>query len=169
METVMFYVLAVIILGAAFFVVALRRPIHNVVFMIVTMIGLAGMFVLLQAEFVAMVQLVVYAGAVMVLFLFVIMLLNLEAITAPGDSRAYRWLGGVLMAILTVELMIPVFRSFAGPGLTAPQAAAKLLTPNNTTVIARELFTTYLLPFEIASVLLLAAMIGAVVLSRTKS
>ncbi|MEW6350253.1 MAG: NADH-quinone oxidoreductase subunit J [Thermodesulfobacteriota bacterium] len=168
METILFYILAVITLGSAFFVIFLRRPIHNVLFMILTMIGLAGLFVVLQAEFIAMVQLIVYAGAVMVLFLFVIMLLNLEAVNLPTDSRSYRWLGGLLIMVLAVELMIPIFRSFSGPELTAAQAAEKLSSPNNTTLIAGELFTTYLLPFEIASVLLLAAMIGAVILSRTK-
>jgi NADH-quinone oxidoreductase subunit J len=173
-KTVAFYILGAITLISAFFVVFLRRPIHNVLFMILTMIGLAGLFIVLHAEFLAMVQIVVYAGAVMVLFLFVIMLLNLEALGKPTDTRAYRWLGGILVAALVVLLMIPVFKSFGGGGLSMADAAEKLAPKvgdlvGNTKAIAGQLFTTYLLPFEIASVLLLAAMIGAVLLSRTKS
>jgi len=135
--------------------------------MIMTMIGLAGLFILLQAEFVAMVQLIVYAGAVMVLFLFVIMLLNLERMSFPDDPRAVRWWGGMVLAVGLLVLLFPVFKAFV------PHVVGTLTQPgstvlSNTQVIARELFTTYLLPFELASVLLLAAMIGAVVLARRR-
>jgi len=135
--------------------------------MIMTMIGLAGLFILLQAEFVAMVQLIVYAGAVMVLFLFVIMLLNLERMSFPDDPRAVRWWGGMVLAVGLLVPLFPVFKAFV------PHVVGTLTQPgstvlSNTQVIARELFTTYLLPFELASVLLLAAMIGAVVLARRR-
>lgn len=167
MEALLFYVLGVITLASALFVVFLRRPLHNVLFMILTMISLAGLFVLLHAEFLAMVQLVVYAGAVMVLFLFVIMLLNLEALPAPNLSgRAARWWIGALLAFVMVVLLGPLLRAVF---VAAPKPIAGM-TPQmtNTDIIAKELFTTYLLPFEIASVLLLAAIIGAVVLGRKR-
>ena len=87
METILFYVLAVVTLLSAVFVIFLRRPIHNVLFMILTMIGLATLFILLHAEFIAMVQIIVYAGAVMVLFLFVIMSVSYTHLTLPTILR----------------------------------------------------------------------------------
>ncbi len=164
METLMFYILAAITLMSAFFVISLSRPVHNVLFMILTMIGLAGLFALLHAEFIAMVQLIVYAGAVMVLFLFVIMLLNLDDLRLPNQPTPVRWLMGAVIALLVVIMLVPVIRALAP---TAAPAAAVGVT--NTESLATALFTTYLLPFEIASVLLLAAIIGAVILARHKS
>jgi NADH-quinone oxidoreductase subunit J len=165
MEAVIFYVLGVIVLGSALMVVFLRRPMHNVLFMIITMIGLAGLFVLLFAEFIALVQIVVYAGAVMVLFLFVIMLLNLDRITLPDDPRKVRWWVGVCLAVLLPMILVPVFVQFHITGGEVPKA----LQAPNTQTIAEALFTTYLLPFEVASVLLLAAIMGAVMLARKRS
>jgi NADH-quinone oxidoreductase subunit J len=166
MEALIFYILAAITVASAFFVVFLRRPIHNVLFMIIVMIGLAGLFILLQAEFVAMVQLVVYAGAVMVLFLFVIMLLNLDQVRLPIDPRAVRSWVGVALAVAVAVVLVPILAAFVPSGSTATQ---KTLEMSNTQIIAKELFTTYLLPFEIASVLLLAAIIGTVILARKRS
>jgi len=166
MEALIFYVLAAITVASAFFVVFLRRPIHNVLFMIIVMIGLAGLFILLQAEFVAMVQLVVYAGAVMVLFLFVIMLLNLDQVRLQIDPRAVRSWVGVALAVAVAVVLVPILKAFVPSGTTA---AGKALEMSNTQIIAKELFTTYLLPFEIASVLLLAAIIGTVILARKRS
>jgi NADH-quinone oxidoreductase subunit J len=161
METIMFYVLAAVTLASAFCVVSVRRPIHNVLFMILTMIGLAGLFILLQAEFVAMVQLVVYAGAIMVLFLFVIMLLNLDQVTLPlGSSSARSWYG-MGLAVYLFLLLAPIMLRF----VIAPHGAPQAQGQSNTSAIAEALFTTYLLPFEIASVLLLAAIIGTVLLA----
>lgn len=165
MEAVIFYALAAIILISAICVVFLRRPMHNVLFMIIVMVGLAAMFILLHAEFIGMVQLVVYAGAVMVLFLFVIMLLNLDQIRLPNDPRQARTWIGVSMALILLFFLFPVLRSF----IPAGNAQNPTADVSNTEVIARELFTTYLLPFEIASVLLLAAIIGTVLLAQKRS
>jgi NADH-quinone oxidoreductase subunit J len=165
MEAVIFYALAAIILISAICVVFLRRPMHNVLFMIIVMVGLAAMFILLHAEFIGMVQLVVYAGAVMVLFLFVIMLLNLDQIRLPNDPRQARTWIGVTAALILLFFLFPVLRNFI-PAVSAPSSASDV---SNTELIARELFTTYLLPFEVASVLLLAAIIGTVLLARKRS
>ncbi|HMK37678.1 MAG TPA: NADH-quinone oxidoreductase subunit J [Desulfomonilaceae bacterium] len=166
MEALIFYVLAGITLASAFFVVFLRRPMHNVLFMIITMIGLAGLFILLQAEFVAMVQIVVYAGAVMVLFLFVIMLLNLDQIRLPDDPRALRSWIGVGLALAVLVLIVPVLAAFVpNTPVNNPVGAANV---SNTALLAEALFGKYLLPFEIASVLLLAAIIGSVILAKKK-
>jgi NADH-quinone oxidoreductase subunit J len=168
MEALIFYVLGAVTVVSAFLVIFLRRPLHNVLFMILTMIGLAGLFVLLHAEFVAMVQLIVYAGAVMVLFLFVIMLLNLDQLPFADDPRAFRWWIGIGLAVAIIALIIPGIHSFVtatGVSDLRPALGAEV---SNTQLVARELFTTYLLPFEIASVLLLSAIMGAVLLTRKK-
>ena len=166
MEALIFYILSAITVASAFFVVFLRRPMHNVLFMILTMIGLAGLFILLQAEFVAMVQLIVYAGAVMVLFLFVIMLLNLDQVRLPIDPRALRSWIGVALAVVVLVLLVPILKVFVPSGKAAAEKAVQM---SNTQIIAKALFTTYLLPFEIASILLLAAIIGTVILARKRS
>ena len=168
METVLFYVLAVVTLASAFFVVFLRRPVHNVVFMILTMISLAGLFLLLHAEFIAMVQLIVYAGAVMVLFLFVIMLLNLEVFYPGQDGKAARMWVGALLGLGLLVMLGGVLKAVLPAGKVVG-AAAFAEGMSNTEIVGRELFTTYLLPFEIASVLLLAAIIGTVIVSRRRS
>lgn len=165
MEAVIFYVLATITVVSALCVVLLRRPIHNILFMIMTMIGLAALYILLHAEFVAMVQLVVYAGAVMVLFLFVIMLLNLERMPIIDDPRSARWWVGICLAVALIVLVLPAIKAFS-PATGGTGTAAGGLS--NTQLIGTELFTTYLLPFEVASVLLLAAIVGAVLLARRK-
>jgi len=169
MEAVIFYVLATVTVVSALCVVMLRRPIHNILFMIMTMIGLAALYILLHAEFVAMVQIVVYAGAVMVLFLFVIMLLNLEQMPFVDDPRAARWYGGIALAVAFIVLLLPAIKAYTTKtGAPCPLPLGSDGALSNTQVIARELFTTYLLPFEIASVLLLAAIIGAVIIARRK-
>ncbi len=165
METLMFYILSVVTVGSAVFVVLLRRPVYNVLFMILTMIGLAGFFILLRAEFVAMVQLIVYAGAIMVLFLFVIMLLNIDQIRPPVQARDIRWWAGALIAFALFGLILVVIKGIVLPAMETAVVAGQ----SNTELVAKELFTTYLLPFEIASVLLLAAIIGTVVLIRKQS
>ncbi len=168
MELALFYIIGIIVVISALCVVFLERPIHNVLFMIVTMIGLAGLFILLRAEFIAMVQLIVYAGAVMVLFLFVIMLLNLEQIRLPEDPSAYRRWIGVGFAALLLLVVAPFVLVFKA-GKVGTLMLEKAPEVSNTEVLGRELFTTYLLPFEIASVLLLAAIIGAVVLAKRRT
>jgi NADH-quinone oxidoreductase subunit J len=168
MEALMFYILGLITLVSAVLVVFMRRPIHNVLFMILTMCGIAGLFILLRAEFVGMVQLVVYAGAVMVLFLFVIMLLNLDQVQMPANGSETRWWIGMGLAVALAIMLIPALVAF-GPGLEKGALVSRETAGmTNTELIGKELFTTYLLPFEIASVLLLAAIIGAVVLAKKK-
>ncbi len=168
MEAVMFYVLATVTLVSALLVVLMRRPLHNVLFMILTMIGLAGLFLLLHAEFIAMVQLIVYAGAVMVLFLFVIMLLNLDQVrTRAEGARSVRWWGGAVIAVGVLGIVWMVMKAFVPPAGVSPAGAEA--ARSNPEILGRELFSTYLLPFEIASILLLAAIIGAVVLARRRS
>ncbi|MEJ2715607.1 MAG: NADH-quinone oxidoreductase subunit J [Deltaproteobacteria bacterium] len=166
MKELIFYALGAVTLASAFLVVLLRRPLHNVLFMILTMIGLAGLFVSLHAEFIAMVQLIVYAGAVMVLFLFVIMLLNLDQLHTQEGPRGLRWWAGALIAVSVAGLIVLGFKYLAPRPIPPMERIAGI---NNTALLGRELFTTYLLPFEVASILLLAAIIGAVILIRKQS
>ncbi len=169
MEALIFYIVAAITVASAVCVILLRRPLHNVLFMILTMIGLAALFILLNAEFIAMVQLIVYAGAVMVLFLFVIMLLNLDELILINNPRKMRWWVGIALAGVFIVLLIPVISVFVPTSAQGALTGAAAQNASNTEIIAKALFTTYLLPFEVASVLLLAAIIGAVVLARKKS
>ena len=166
MKALIFYALSAVTLASAFLVVLLRRPLHNVLFMILTMIGLAGLFITLHAEFIAMVQLIVYAGAVMVLFLFVIMLLNLDQLQTREGPRALRWWAGALIAVSVSGLILLGFKTLAPRQVPSLEQIAGM---TNTELVGRELFTNYLLPFEVASVLLLAAIIGAVILIRKQS
>ena len=166
MKALIFYALGAVTLASAFLVVLLRRPLHNVLFMILTMIGLAGLFITLHAEFIAMVQLIVYAGAVMVLFLFVIMLLDLDQLQTREGPRAMRWWAGALIAVSVSGLVLLGFKALAPQPVPPAEVVAGI---TNTQLIGKELFTSYLLPFEVASVLLLAAIVGAVILIRKQS
>lgn len=169
MESVLFYIFGGVALISAALVVTQKKPIHSALFLVLTFFCLAGLFLLLGAEFIAAVQVIVYAGAIMVLFLFVIMLLNLEKEVEgpPVRKKSERWIG-IFIALMIFVLMIPVWSSHVLSGLRGFNTPEKASEVGNTVIVARSLFTTYLLPFEIASVLLLVAMIGGVILSRKR-
>jgi NADH-quinone oxidoreductase subunit J len=139
-----------------------RSPVASALWLVVTLFSLAALFVLLDAQFIAVLQVLVYAGAIMVLFLFVIMLLNLGR-GGPTDLKGPLGLGvGVFLAgLLLVQLL--VLRQ-TGPAVGGPARAA--LEQGMIPAVARPLFTAYLVPFEITSILLLAAIVGAVVLAK---
>jgi len=158
-EAVFFYLFAGIALGAALGVVFSRQPIYSVLSLLVTMFCLAAFFVMLGAYVAAALQILLYAGAVLVLFLFVIMLLNLEP-EALARMRIFTLRGaGTIAAVL-------LFLSLAK--LLAPSGRGALPSAPEGTVeaIGRQLFTTYLLPFELTSFIILAAIIGAVTLAK---
>ncbi|MDZ7342978.1 MAG: NADH-quinone oxidoreductase subunit J [candidate division KSB1 bacterium] len=183
-QQILFYMFAGVALLSGILMVAHRNPVYSAIFLIVTLFALAGFYVLLNAPFVAAVHIIVYAGAIMVLFLFVIMLLNLKRDPIRERGKfARRTFATVLVLVFMVEIGALIAASFftatsdraigemirgAGSPLVGlhngapPDSAAIGSTAN----IGRQLFTTYLLPFEIASVLLLAAIIGAVVLAK---
>ena len=165
MEALTFYIMAFITVVSAVLVVFMSRPLHNVLFMIMTMLGLAGLFLLLHAEFIALVQVIVYAGAVMVLFMFVVMLLNLDRLGRSDQKKSVRGWAGALVGLAVFAVLLTAIKYMQ----VTPSKPEAIVTPSNTSALAKELFTTYLLPFEIASVLLLAAMIGAVLLAGKRS
>ncbi|MCA9484792.1 MAG: NADH-quinone oxidoreductase subunit J [Nitrospina sp.] len=167
MELLIFYPLALVTILLALGVVFNTSPINSAVSLIGMMLGLAAVFVLLQAHFIAILQVIVYAGAIMVLFMFVIMLLNLKA----GDDRAWKMRErNLYLSILTgVLILLGLYKLTDKIQSTEFGETAKLPDTFGTTIeVGTKLFTDYVLPFEVASILLLAAMVGAVVLAKNK-
>lgn len=170
MESVFFYIFGGVALISALLVVTQKKPIHSALFLILTLFCLAGLFLLLGAEFIAAAQVIVYAGAIMVLFLFVIMLLHLEKEgeeDSPVRKKSSRWIG-IFIALMIFVLLTPVWSSHVLTGLKGLYTPENVGEVGNTVMVGRALFTKYLLPFEIASVLLLVAMIGGVILSKKR-
>jgi NADH-quinone oxidoreductase subunit J len=166
LETAFFIVLAVLTVIAAILVIVQRNPVASAIYLIITLFCLAGIYLLLQAPFIAVIQVLVYAGAIMVLFLFVIMLLNLEKEKKPITRHRLPKVLGILLGIVLLAQLGVLFRSILLEGTQGQFPPEKVAALGNTEVIARLLFTDFLLPFEITSVLLLVAIIGAIVLAK---
>jgi NADH-quinone oxidoreductase subunit J len=159
---ILFYVFAALTLGCAVLVVAnpfSRNPVTSAMFLVLTIISMAGLFVLLHAFFLAAVQILVYAGAVIVLFLFVIMLLDLKA-EAVRKIKFY----GVFVGLISVGTILTLF--LKNLHRTPLNVDSPAIVEGNTEPLGRLLFTQYVLPFEVVSVLLLVAMIGVILLSK---
>jgi len=167
MTLLLFLYFAAGIIGASLLVVLLRNPIYCTLALLVMFAHVAGLYVLLNAEFIAAVQVVVYAGAILVLYLFVVMLLNVKR-----EERFQRQAVPALIiaVVLLSELALVVFGGRVGGGSVGGSGGAfpaeRIQAVGNTAVIGQVLFSTYLFPFEVASLLLLAAMVGAIVLSK---
>ncbi|WP_293861772.1 NADH-quinone oxidoreductase subunit J [uncultured Alsobacter sp.] len=163
-----FYLFSGVAIASAFLVVASRNPVHSVLFLILTFVNAAGLFLLMGAEFLAMLLIVVYVGAVMVLFLFVVMMLDVDFAELRQGFQSYLPLGAVLAGVLLVELVGFVAFYLVEPGTVkqaapAAPAAGALLT--NTEALGRVLYTQYVYYFQAAGLVLLVAMIGAIVLT----
>ncbi|HKI01589.1 MAG TPA: NADH-quinone oxidoreductase subunit J [Thermoanaerobaculia bacterium] len=161
METLIFALFAALALGSSIVVVTHKSPIYATLSLVLTLFAVAALFVLLGAPFVGALQILVYAGAIVVLFLFVIMLLNVQKEETAHGSRGPQLWTAIVGAVVFLGMMGLVFwrsGSPAVPPLTAESVSLKAL--------ARELFSTYLLPFEIVGLLLLVAVIGATVAAR---
>jgi len=161
-----FFVLAGLAVIGAVSLILQKHPIHSALSLIVVMVALAGLYLLLGAEFVAAVQIIVYGGAIMVLFVFVIMLINLDVSLHQVQFNRQWWLGLLLALVLGAQLTVAIAVGRSGLPLGEP-APATMLEPS-TQLVGRVLFSEYMLPFEIASILLLVAMIGAVVMAKKK-
>ena len=157
----LFYIFGALAVIAALSVVAQRMPVHSALSLIVVLCALAVVYLLLGAEFIAVIQVIVYAGAIMVLFVFVIMLLNAGRETPSRRSRMARWLGPPLVAAFLLEVLIAVWKQYPAAG--SHPAAAMDASP---AAIGHLLFRSYVLPFEVTSVLILVAILGAVVLAK---
>jgi NADH-quinone oxidoreductase subunit J len=169
-DTALVYLFSAITVVAAFFVVAQRSPMYSVMLLIVSFIGLAGLYVLLDSPFAAVTQIIIYAGAIMVLFLFVVMLLNAPreepvrrgTIPVSIGGRPLR-VGAVLGIVFLVEILWALWRVSSTPIRGGAQLASAVSSVRQ---IGIELFTTHAFAFEITSVLILVAMVGAVVLAK---
>ena len=160
-----FYLFAGVCVASAFMVIAVKNPVHAVLFLILAFFNAAGLFVLLGAEFLAMILVVVYVGAVMVLFLFVVMMLDVDFAELRAGFLKYFPVGATVGILLLVELIF-----ILGAWATAPQITAQAPSPpssqiSNTAALGQILYTKYVYLFEAAGLILLVAMIGAIVLT----
>ena len=166
MMTFAFYLFAISVCTAGFMVVLARNPVHSVLWLILAFLSAAGLFVLLGAEFVAMLLIIVYVGAVAVLFLFVVMMLDVDFVKLREGYARYLPLGGIVAAVLLAEMImvsVAVVQGGAANGASAPGALGPDVT--NVEAIGRVLYTDYIYFFQAAGVVLLIAMIGAITLT----
>ncbi|WP_349369883.1 NADH-quinone oxidoreductase subunit J [Salinarimonas sp.] len=161
-----FYLFAGITVASAFLVIASRNPVHSVLFLILAFVNAAGLFLLLGAEFLAMILIVVYVGAVAVLFLFVIMLLDIDFASLRQGVLQYLPIGATVGVIFLVELILVVTTYTVDPALLAAEpVVGETPVMTNTAALGSVLYTRYVYFFQLAGLILLVAMIGAIVLT----
>lgn len=159
---ILFWTLTAISIFSAIMVVSSRNPVHSVLWLIATFFSISGHYVLLNAQFLAIVNIIVYAGAIMVLFLFVIMLMNLNNPTHTLKNRTLQVIGVIAGGSLLLVL-IAALKNTEITGKIAQTGGGEIGLVKN---LGRELFTTFVVPFEIASILFLSAMVGAVIIGK---
>lgn len=163
MEQLFFLIFASVAVGSAVAVVTLRNPVHSALALMVCLLQVACLFVLLRSPFLAVVQIFIYVGAVMVLFLFVVLVLDIRKMVMETFPLRKKGLAFWIIVAVALEVEIVIFMSrFNGVQLTGPATETKVET------IGKVLFTKYLFPFEVVSVILLVAMVGAIVMTMTK-
>jgi len=167
LNPILFYSFAVLVLGGAILTITRRSAVHSAISLIVSLMGVAGLYLLQQAEFLFAVQIVLYIGGIMVLFLFVIMLVNLDEQAKQRQFNG-QWLIGILCVALVGALVLFVMAKGTGSFHVAQGVMPSAEGKGNTEALADVLFSTYLLPFEIASVLLLVAVVGSVVMAKKR-
>lgn len=167
LQALFFYLFAFVAVASAFMVISARNPVHSVLFLILTFFNAAGLFLLTGAEFLAMILLVVYVGAVAVLFLFVVMMLDIDFAELRSGALKYAPIGALIGLVLAVELVVVI-----GGSTLSPEALKSIVMPipalterQNTAALGDVLYTNYVYFFQIAGLVLLVAMIGAIVLT----
>ncbi len=165
LQALAFYVFAAVAVAAGIMVVTARNPVHSVLFLILAFFNAAGLFVLMGAEFLAMILVIVYVGAVAVLFLFVVMMLDIDFVELRQGFVKYLPVGGLIGIVLLVELFVVV-----GGWVSMPATKSALAEPvregvSNTAALGRLLYTKYVYLFQAAGLILFVAMIGAIVLT----
>jgi NADH-quinone oxidoreductase subunit J len=167
LQALFFYLFAFVAVASAFMVIASRNPVYSVLFLILTFFNAAGLFLLTGAEFLAMILLVVYVGAVAVLFLFVVMMLDIDFAALRAGVLEYAPVGALIGVILAIELIVVI-----GGSTLSPEIASNVSMPippvserTNTAALGDVLYTHYAYYFQIAGLVLLVAMIGAIVLT----
>ena len=167
-QAICFYLFSAVAVASGVMVIAARNPVHSVLFLILAFFNAAGLFVLLGAEFLAMILVIVYVGAVAVLFLFVVMMLDIDFAELRSGFMRYLPIGGVIGAILVAELLFILLHWAIAPGITDLKAAplpANAASLTNTRALGDVLYTRYIFAFQAAGLILLVAMIGAIVLT----
>lgn len=159
---ILFWFLSVVALFSALMLITSKNPVYSVLWLIVTFFAISGHYILLNAQFLAIVNIIVYAGAIMVLFLFVIMLMNLNKETEPQKNKWLKLAGAVSGGCLLLVLVAALKDTEAKDKLAEVNTGNIGLIKN----LGKELFTKYVVPFEISSVLFLSAMVGAVVIGK---
>jgi NADH-quinone oxidoreductase subunit J len=162
--TFFFYFLSAMAIISGILVITRRNPVHSALALIFTLLALAGLYLMLYAPFVAGVQIILYAGGIMVLFLFVIMLVNLER-AAREEQFNRQWHVGILATAVLATLLVFVYLKGS---IVFPERAVQLPETLNTQQVGLLLYRNYMLPFEIASLLLLVAIVGAVVMAKKR-
>ena len=167
-DTVFFYIFALMILGGGVLTITRRSPVHSALWLIVALLGTAGVFLLRQAEFLFAVQIILYIGGIVLLFLFVIMLVNLDDTAKLKQYNKGWWVALACVVFVAAELVYVFKSGLSSIRLPAPVTTAAAVE-GNTERLADVLFSEYLLPFEIASILLLVAVVGAVVMAKKRT
>ena len=156
-----FWILAVSSVISALAVVLTRHPIRSALFLVITFFCISGQYILMNAQFLAIVNLIVYAGAIMVLVIFTLMLLNLSRDTEPQKSSLIQFIAVICAGMLLVTVIAALKDTAAGTAMVTDQSYIGMVE-----ILGRKLFTTYVVPFEVSSILFIAAMVGAVLLGK---
>jgi NADH-quinone oxidoreductase subunit J len=165
LQTVIFYLFSFVLLTSAVMVVAARNPVHAVLFLILCFFNAAGLFILLGAEFVAFILVIVYVGAVAVLFLFVVMMLDINFRELRQGYKRYLPVGVAVGLVLLSQLVFVTSAWMIDPKVFTASQAVDTATVDNTRAIGRVLYTDYFYPFQVSGLILLVAMVGAIVLT----
>lgn len=165
MVTYLFILFATLAIAAALAMVLNRSTVNSALFLVLNMLSIAGIYLLLKAQFLAVVQVLVYAGAIMVLFLFVIMLLNVEDEEAVRDKINLRYIISVVLGVVVLSYLLYIVGSMTD---TLPPVAEDMVQAGTVEAIGDELFSTYILPLEITAILLTAAVVGAIMMAQHK-
>jgi NADH-quinone oxidoreductase subunit J len=166
-DLITFHIFAALAVVSGVLVVTTRNVIHSAIYLITSLLATAGIFLLLKAQFLFVVQIILYVGGIMVLFIFVVMLVNLDVALRQMRFNRQKWVAGLLAIALAGQFATALY--FGARGFDLASAQPQRLSAQNTEEVSKVLFEKYMLPFEIASVLLLVAMIGAVVMTRRRT
>jgi NADH-quinone oxidoreductase subunit J len=167
-DTFFFYAFALLTLGGGVLTITRRSAVHSAIWLIVSLLGVAGLYLMQQAEFLFAVQIVLYIGGIMVLFLFVIMLVNLDDAARQRQFNKQWWIAIAAVAVVGVQVAWFLRAGSASLMASLPPPAAPASQEGNVQQIADSLFKNYLVPFEAASLLLLVAIVGSVILAKKK-
>lgn len=166
MAEYLFILLATIAVGAALAMVTNKNAVNSALFLVINMVSLAGIYLLLEAQYLAVIQVLVYAGAIMVLFLFVIMLLNQEDEVGLFDKISFKYIFSALLSFVVLAQILYMILHYSGGSLGIAEVSSEIGTVEN---LGKVIFTEYLLPFEVTGILLTAAVVGALVIANKKA